>query len=184
MKLKPSSVGNPDIYLGTKLRQVKLDNGVMAWAMSLLKYVQQAVANCQTHLNSNYAGRYLLKKWADNPFPIGYGPETDVSAPLLPNQASYYQSLIGIMQWMVEIGQIDIATEVPLLSSYLASLQEGHMDAALHIVSYLGNHHNSRLIFDPTYPTMDYASFPNYKWKEFYPGAEESGCTRTQGTSH
>ena len=47
------------------------------------------------------------------------------------------------------------------------------MDAALHIMSYLGNHHNSRLIFDPTYPNIDYDSFPECEWKEFYPGAEE-----------
>jgi hypothetical protein len=30
MKLKPSSVGDPDIYLGTKLRQIRLDNGIWA----------------------------------------------------------------------------------------------------------------------------------------------------------
>ena len=33
---------------------------------------------------------------------------------------SFYQSIIGVMRWMVELGQIDIATEVSLLSSYLA----------------------------------------------------------------
>ncbi len=50
MKLKPSSVGNPDIYLGTKLKLTTLDNGVTAWGMSPSKYVQQAVANCARHL--------------------------------------------------------------------------------------------------------------------------------------
>ena len=29
--------------------------------------------------------------------------------------------LIGIMRWMVELGRIDIATEVSMLSSYLHS---------------------------------------------------------------
>ena len=62
MKLNPSLIGDPDIYLGTKLKQVKLDNGVWAWAMSPSKYVQQAVANCWTHLKANYGGRYVLKK--------------------------------------------------------------------------------------------------------------------------
>ncbi len=55
MKLKPSLIGDPDIYLGTKLKQVKLDNGVWAWVMSPSKYMQQAVANCRTHLKANYA---------------------------------------------------------------------------------------------------------------------------------
>eukprot|EP00957_Ditylum_brightwellii_P060277 4577832-Ditylum_brightwellii.AAC.1 len=32
--LKPGSVGDPDMYLGTKLRRMRLDNGVIAWGMS------------------------------------------------------------------------------------------------------------------------------------------------------
>ena len=28
MKLKPDSVGNPDIYLGAKLKRLELENGV------------------------------------------------------------------------------------------------------------------------------------------------------------
>ena len=173
MRLKPSSVGDPDIYLGTKLRQIRLDNGVWAWAMSPSKFVQQAVANCKSHLAANYNGRYSLKRRADNPFPTGYEPEIDISVPLTPELASYYQSIIGIMRWMIEIGRIDIATEVSLLSSYLAYPREGHMDAALHVMSYLGLHHNSRLIFDPSYPMIDYSAFPECKWKEFYPEAVE-----------
>jgi hypothetical protein len=48
MPLKPSSVGDPDIYLGTKLKQTRLPNGVWAWGLSPSKYVAQAVKNCQT----------------------------------------------------------------------------------------------------------------------------------------
>jgi hypothetical protein len=50
--LKPSSVGNPDIYLGAKLRQTRLPNGVWAWGLSPSKYITQAVENRQTHLTS------------------------------------------------------------------------------------------------------------------------------------
>ena len=31
LPLKPSSVGDPDIYLGAKLHQTKLPNGVWDW---------------------------------------------------------------------------------------------------------------------------------------------------------
>jgi hypothetical protein len=38
--MKAGSIGDPDIYLGAKLRKVKLINGVESWAMSPSKYVK------------------------------------------------------------------------------------------------------------------------------------------------
>ena len=49
-----------------------------------------------------------------------YRPEIDVSPELDATDAAYYQSLIGILQWMVELGRVDICTEVSMLSSCLA----------------------------------------------------------------
>ncbi len=37
--LKPESVGAPDIYLGAKLKQMQLENGVWAWGISPSKYI-------------------------------------------------------------------------------------------------------------------------------------------------
>jgi hypothetical protein len=53
MPLKPSSVGDPDIYLGAKLHWTRIKNGVWAWGLSPSKYVAQAVKNCE---------KLLLKK--------------------------------------------------------------------------------------------------------------------------
>ena len=173
LPLKPDSVGDPDIYLGAKLRQTRLPNGVTAWALSPSKYVNQAVRNCETHLKDHFDGRFTLPKRADNPFCMTYEPELDDSTPLDPDAASYFQTIIGVMRWMVEIGRIDIATEVSLLSSHLAYPREGHLDAALHVMAYLKAKHNSRLVFDPTYPTIDLSNFQNCEWKEFYGDVKE-----------
>jgi hypothetical protein len=43
LPLKRCSVGDPDIYLGAKLKETQLPNGVMAWGLSPSKYVVQAV---------------------------------------------------------------------------------------------------------------------------------------------
>jgi hypothetical protein len=59
LPLKPSSMGNPDIYLGTKLKETRLPNGIMAWRLSPSKYVIQAVKNCQLHLTEKYSGDIL-----------------------------------------------------------------------------------------------------------------------------
>lgn len=177
LPLKEGSVGDPSIYLGTKLRENKLANGVFAWSMSPSKYVQEAVENCEKHLESNFGKKYALPSKAANPFPTQYEPEMDVSEPLCPEEASYFQSLIGQMRWMVEIGRIDIATEISLLSSHLAYPREGHMHAALHTMAHLKQRHNTRMVFDPTYPDIDHDSFhqaDNATWKEQYGDVREA----------
>ena len=112
LPLKPTSVGDPDIYLGAKLKQTQLANGVWAWSLSPSKYIQQAVANCATHLSQNIDGQHSIPNTADNPFPTTYNPDTDESEPLNPDRASFYMHLIGCMRWMIETGRIDIATAV------------------------------------------------------------------------
>ena len=121
-----------------------------------------------------YPKRYKLLKDAPNPFMMGYEPDQDVSEVLAPQEASYFQSLIGIMRWMIELGRVDIATEVSLLSSYLAMPREGHIEAALHIMSYLKKKHNARVVFDPTYPDIDMDFFQRHDWEEFYGDVEEA----------
>ena len=47
--------------------------------------------------------------------------------------APYYQSLIGILRWIVELGQVDICVEVSMLSAHLALPHQGHLDEVLRI---------------------------------------------------
>ena len=48
-----------------------LSNGVVAWAMSPSKYVQEAVKGVEEHLEKRYEGRRLYKH-AATPFPKDY----------------------------------------------------------------------------------------------------------------
>ncbi len=137
LPLKPSSGGNSDIYLGAKLKETRLPNRVMVWGLSPSEYVVQAVKICQLPLTENLTGRYSIPARADNFFPVYYDPSTDLSDLLDPDCSSFYQHQIGVMRWMVELGCIDIATEVSMLSSYLACPHEGHLENALHVMGYL-----------------------------------------------
>jgi hypothetical protein len=165
---------DPDIYLSTKLKMTQLDNGICAWGLSPYKYVTKAVKNCAKHLTNKLNNCFCLPQQADNPFPYDYRPELDLSKPLDPECSSFYQHLISVMRWMVELGPIDVATEVSLLSSHLAYPQEGHLETALHIMSYLSQKHVTRLIFDPTYPKIDMGQFQQYNWTKFYGNVEEA----------
>ena len=59
-KLKPGSLGDPDIYLGAKLRKMQMHNGVWAWALSPAKYVHQAVKNVEGYLEEILSERWKL----------------------------------------------------------------------------------------------------------------------------
>jgi len=166
--MKLGSIGEPDMYLGAKLKPVTLNNGVKAWGFSSSKYVQEAVRNAEIYLGENFGGRKLAKK-ARAPWPTTeYSAELDVTPELSPKLASYYQSQIGILHWIVELGRVDIITEVSLLASAMAMPREGHLDAVFHVFAYLKNKHNARLVLDPTYPEIDYSNFPEHDWTSMY----------------
>ena len=172
-QMKPGSIGSPDIYLGAKLRQVMLDNGVSAWSASPSKYVQDAVANVEQYLTTQYSGRKLKNK-ASGPWPTGYASELDETPELGAEKANYYQSQVGVLHWMVELGRVDIITEVSTLASHMALPREGHLDALFNVFSYLKKRHNSRLVFDPTYPEIDWSRFMEHDWTHFYGDIQEA----------
>ena len=87
----------------------------------------------------------------------------------------YYQTLIWVLRWAVEIGRIDITTEVSMLASHMAMPREGHLFAVFHVFAYLKQKHNSRLIFDPTPPRINVNQFKvNEDWKTFYGDVSEA----------
>jgi hypothetical protein len=63
----------------------------------------------------------------------------------------------------VELGRIDIITEVSMFSTYLCLPREGHLEAVFRVFAYLGLHHNARVVFDPTVGT-----FTKTDWKSMY----------------
>jgi hypothetical protein len=172
--MKPGSIGDPDIYLGSKLKPVQMENDVVAWGMSSSKYVQEAVKNTEIYLAENFGGRKLPVGRAKGPWPTEYLDEMDVTQELSPKLANYYQSQVGVLHWIVELGRVDIITGVSLLASAMAMPREGHLDAVFHVFAYLKRKHNSQLVFDPTYPEIDLSDFPEVDWKSTYGDVQEA----------
>ena len=63
--------------------------------------------------------------------------------------------MIGVLRWAVELGRLDILLETSLLSAYLASPGEGHLEAVYHIFGYLKWHPKRKIAFDPEHPEHD-----------------------------
>ena len=104
------------------------------------------------------------------PLPPGYRPEIDSSSRLNTDDTTWYQSLIGSLRWTVEMGRIDIANAVSLMSSYLAAPQQAHLDAVLHIMSYLKQYPKHILMMDSKYMKQERSQNVD-SWKDFYPDA-------------
>ena len=95
------------------------------------------------------------------------------SAVLGPILLNYHQNQIGVLIWMVELGRIDIITEVSMLPLQLAIPREGHLEAVFHIFGYLKGYHNVWMVFDLTYPTPDMSMFQEHGWCDFYGDVKE-----------
>jgi hypothetical protein len=68
--MKEGSIQVPAFYLGTKLKNTVLPNGVVAWFMRSSKYVQSAVQNVKEYLASLPGDHKLMNK-AYGPFAGG-----------------------------------------------------------------------------------------------------------------
>ncbi len=150
------SIGPPSNYLGGKLHEITLENGVRAWAFGSCQYVQSVVRNVEEHLMK--AGEKLPYK-APTSLSNGYCPEIDVSPELGEKDASHFHSLIGVLQWIVELGRVNLDVKVYLMSLHLALSREGHLKEIYHIFAYLKAHSNTEMVFDPTPLTIDMSLF-------------------------
>ena len=117
----------------------------------------------------------------DTPMKAGDHLELDDSTLLSDEDHTKYQMLIGMLNWIVTIGRLDIAFATSSLSRFVASPRRGHMDRALYIFGYLKKRPNRRIRIDSRDPIIvkngaksqleiDYKD----KFKDQYPDAEES----------
>ena len=145
-----------------------------AWASSPSKYVPALVNTVTKYLTNLGDKQWSMPKKAANPFEGGYEPEIDVLPPLNAELASWYASLIRMLRWMVEIGWVDIITEVFKMVSQMAAPREGHLEALLHMFGFLKINHNSRMAHDLFYPTVNMSAFKECDWKQFNGNVKEA----------
>ena len=159
--MKPKSIGKPTQYLGNKVFEVELENGRKAWSFGSSQYTQNAVKNVESYLKKK--GESLSKK-PTSPWTRDYRPETDTSPELSPAASSYFQSLIGVLRWIVELNRVNIAMEVSALASMMAMPRQGHLQQIFHMFAFLKTKHNASMVFDPTEPDIDESTFVKEDW--------------------
>jgi hypothetical protein len=168
--LKDDKIEEPDIYLGAQLEKGQIE-GAECWTMSAEKYVSAAVKNVEEALKVK--GLRLPSK-CYTPLTKDYRPELETSAELKADGVQYYQELIGVLRWAVELGRVDILLETSLMSTYLAMPRVGHLDNLYHMFGYLKAHTKRKLAFDGLHPKIDERRFREHEWFDFYRGAKEA----------
>ena len=169
-KLKGDKAEIPDMYLGAGIEQVETASGTKCWTMTSEKYVKTAVTNVELKLAED---KQRLPSNCKTPFSSDYHPSDDTTQELDLKGTRYFQELIGILRWAIELGRVDILLEVALLSTQLALPRWGHLQQAYHIFGYLKNSPRRRLYYDPDYPNISEDRFVKHDWEEFYRDAEE-----------
>ena len=128
------------------------------------QYIQSAIKNVEEFVGKPENSHLKIPSKAETPLMTSYRPELDMSPELMPRDSAYYQSLIGILRWIVELGRINICLEVSMISSHLAMPRKGHLNQVLHIFAYLCKYHNTELVYDLSDPVVEHDVFEQRDW--------------------
>ena len=169
--LKAGSVKEPDVYLGADVKKFTIGTDQYAWGISPDTYVKSAIIEVERKLLED--GKKLANR-VSTPMRSGYRPELDATPELKPEQACYYQSLIGVLRWAVELGRVDIIVETGKLSRYCVTPRLGHLEAVLHIFAYLKRNSSCSMVFNWHEPVFNESLFKVCDWSNQYPGAKEA----------
>ena len=149
LKFKKNKIEPPDMYLGGKLKLRTL-NGRSVWTLSCKDYVRAAI----NIVIKGASARGLKLPAAGTPMSSHAQPELDASMELNAKDITFYQEMIGMLRWAIELGRVDIHLEVSLLSAYQAAPRQGHLDELLHIFGFLKKHPDLTLYFNPDLPMI------------------------------
>ena len=170
--------GEPDRYLGGNIERVQTEDGSIVWSLSCHDYLSNAIKQVQTELAQK---NVILKEFGTGlrPYRASYRPEMDITPTLDKEGTNRFQQLIGILRWSIELGRIDILTEVRCLSQHLAEPRDGHLIAVYKIFKYLDaclKKDIGRIVFDGKFKLVTNVTFNDThrdEWKDFYSDAEE-----------
>ncbi len=116
----------PDFYLGASYVGSPKGN----WGINAKEYIREGISQIEKRLG-------ITIREEKTPMKTGDHPEED-ETPVLGNELHReYQSLMGMLQWLVSLCRIDICYAVSSLSRFCACPREGHMSRALRIWGYL-----------------------------------------------
>ncbi|MGH3055100.1 MAG: hypothetical protein ACRDL7_09005, partial [Gaiellaceae bacterium] len=108
------------------------------------------------------------------PMTAGDHPEEDISSILTSTDRELYQMLIGMGQWIINLGRIDIMYSISSLSRFSSCPREGHMDRILKVFGYLKKYPNRAFCINKFKQNYDDYQSITCDWTQEYPDACEN----------
>eukprot|EP00968_Pinguiococcus_pyrenoidosus_P016697 scaffold1618_cov158-Pinguiococcus_pyrenoidosus.AAC.2 len=116
--------------------------------------------NCLDTIEKEYGP---LREY-NTPVANGDRPELDESPHLEEERHRKYQRFLGVGQWLVQIGRMDIAFVICSLSRFAAAPREGHLHRVIRVFGYLKRHKDFHFVVDSTEIELDNIDY--FEWTE------------------
>ena len=148
---------DPSYYLGARLTK-RPDGKIL---MNMDEYCKEIIRK--------YENKHDITLKKENlPIPAESHPEMDTSDILNPEEHKEYQHIIGVGQWLVIRGRIDITYAISSLSRFATCPRKGHLTLARKILGYLKKYPKKGILIDPTPPIIqENPQTPREKFEEF-----------------
>ena len=142
----------PSYYLGTSLKRIH-DGRVM---MNSENYIKESIRKYETKYG------HVLKK-EPIPMKVKAHPELDQSPLLDTKEHKEYQHIIGLGQWMILTGRIDITYAISSLARFSSGPRQGHLQLARQVLGYLKKFPKKGIVMDPRAPTVQQVHEETYE---------------------
>ena len=158
-------VGRPEYYLGADMAHVKSPEDVFVMGSST--YVLRILEVFEQIMGFKPA------KGIHAPLDPNDHPELDMTELLGKSAMQTYNSLLGMLQWAVTLGRMDIMMAVSTMSSYRAAPRKGHLERLVRIFRFLRTYKSCSIKFRTDKP--DYSAYPDhtYDWTYVYGNVQE-----------
>lgn len=135
---------SPDYYLGNDIKTSRNGSG---FHVSSAKYINEVIRK--------YESEHGQIRKEQVPMQPKTHPELDQSELLGISDIKRFQKIIGICQWLIVAGRLDICYAVSSLSRFCIGPRRGHLDAAVRVLGYLKKYPKRGYVVDPRPPQID-----------------------------
>ena len=142
-------VGFPKYHLGGDFERRETPEEVLTWGSKT--YIER----CLDRYEAMYGKKPRANLFA--PLEPKDSPELDTSELCDEKQIKEYQSLMGMLQWTVTLGRIDVMCAVMTMSRFRGAPRVGHLKRVKRIFGYLRNFRKTAIKFRTDVP--DYSDF-------------------------